>query len=89
MRQAGLRPRDTSPEAWELQLQILRRMTPEERSARACELSRMTRELALAGIRTRYPDASPREVKLRLAVLTIGAEMVRKVYGWDAEKEGY
>ena len=46
-------------------------------------VSRMTiavQELALAGIRERHPDASEREVFLRLAVFKLGPELVRKVY---------
>ena len=84
-----MRPRDTSPEAWEVQLRLLREMTAEERLLRACRLSRLAKEFALAGIRLRHPNATEDEVRLRLAALMLGAELCRKVYGWDPDKEGY
>jgi hypothetical protein len=37
-------------------------------------------ELARAGIRQRYPDASPREQFLRLARITLGPELARNAY---------
>ena len=43
-------------------------------------LTQATSELALAGLKQRYPDASPRELFLRLAMLTLGAELARKAY---------
>lgn len=37
-------------------------------------------ELARAGIRHRHPDASPREQFLRLAIVTLGADLACKAY---------
>jgi hypothetical protein len=42
-------------------LEILRRMTPEQRLLKAFELTEMSHELLRAGIRQRYPDAGPEE----------------------------
>lgn len=47
----------------QLYLQILRRMTPEQRLAKAFELSAFAKELFLAGLRQRFPDASEAEIK--------------------------
>jgi hypothetical protein len=43
-------------------------------------LNRAAREMALAGVRQRYPGASDREVFLRLAILTLGPELARQAY---------
>jgi len=47
------------------------------------------REFALAGLRARYPSASPGELQRRLAALVLDRDIVRRVYGWDPAKEGY
>lgn len=44
-------------------------------------LNRTARALALAGLRRRYPDASPEELRRRLADLVLGSEMAALVYG--------
>ena len=49
----------------------------------------MARNLAMSGVRSRYPNASPEELRRRFAALVLDAETVRRVYGWDPEKEGY
>ncbi len=44
-------------------LEVLRRMTPEQRLLKALELSRVSRELFLAGLRKRFPDLSDEELR--------------------------
>jgi hypothetical protein len=46
-----------------LYLQTLRGMTAEQRLMKAFELSELSHELLRAGIRQRYPDAAPDEVR--------------------------
>jgi hypothetical protein len=43
-------------------IEILRRMTPERRLAKAVELSEMTREALRAGLAERHPEATPDEL---------------------------
>lgn len=76
-----MRPRDTSPEAWKVQMDLIRRMSPEERLERCFELSDMVEGFAKAGLRQKYPRASDREIFLRLAHRKLGAELYNKVYG--------
>jgi hypothetical protein len=76
-----MRPADTSPEAWKLYLDLQRRLTPGEKIARAIEHSEFIREMAKAGVRSRYPHASEEELHLRFARLMLGAELFCKVYG--------
>ena len=44
-------------------IEVLRRMTPEQRLMKALELSEMSRELTRAGLRERFPDASEEEIQ--------------------------
>lgn len=46
----------------QLYLEALRRMTPEQRLLKACELSDMTKELLRIGIRRRHPDYSEAQI---------------------------
>jgi hypothetical protein len=75
------RPADTSPEAWEVYLDIQRRMTPEEKVARVFEWSELVRQFAEAGLRRQYPTAGEPEILLRYARRTIGPELFRRAYG--------
>lgn len=59
-------PLDTSPEIEEMQLQIRRSMTPEQRLLVALDLSDCCRELRKAGIRRDHPDWSERQVMIEL-----------------------
>lgn len=61
---------DTSAEAAEIQLEIFRRMTGEERLRRALELSDFFREVSLSRIRAEHPDWSEWEVKRELLRIT-------------------
>lgn len=44
------------------------------------QMNATVRQLALAGIKQRYPGAGARERFLRLAQLTLGDELARKAY---------
>src|SRR5579863_9255790 len=74
-------PSDTSPEAWRVFLDLVRRATPGERMKRALELSQTVRSLAEAGMRARHPHAGEREIFLRMARLYLGDELAQTVYG--------
>lgn len=71
---------DTPPEIERLLVEGWRRMPPAEKLRLVFQMSRTTRELALAGVRQRYPAASPREHFLRLAVVVLGDDLARRVY---------
>jgi hypothetical protein len=76
-----MKPEDTSPEAWQILLDIYRRMTPDEKLQRTFEMSDFLRSICEAGIRTAHPSASEREVFLRLTQRTIGHELFQRAYG--------
>ena len=46
-----------------LYIETLIRMTPEQRLLKAFELSAMTRELFLEGLRKRFPEKNKEEIK--------------------------
>ena len=81
-----MRPRDASPEAWRVWLDLVRKMPPGERLARALELSETARLASEAGLRQQYPQASVREIFLRLAQRSLGGDLFARVYGneWSA-----
>lgn len=74
-------PRDTSPEAWNVYLDIQRRMSPSEKLRRAFEFSAFVNGLADGVLRQKYPAAGEREIFLRGARQRLGAELFRKAYG--------
>lgn len=74
------RNRDTPPEIEQRQIEAWRRMTPAEKLALVLRLSANVRQLALAGVRQRYPQASAREQQLRLAQVLLGDDLARAVY---------
>jgi hypothetical protein len=72
---------DTSPEA-EAVLFKLWREAPAWRKLEMMEgLNRTARQLTLVGLRQRFPDASPEELRRRLAAITLGEELAARVYG--------
>lgn len=44
-------------------LEILRRMTPEQRAKKAFELTEFSRKVFLTGLRQRYPEKSDDEIR--------------------------
>lgn len=73
---------DTSPDAERLQFELWSRMSPAEKFEAFSQLMAMAEALAEAGIRQRHPAADDREVFLRRATQTLGADTVRRLYGW-------
>jgi hypothetical protein len=55
-------------------------MTASEKATIISGLTQAVYELARAGIRHRYPHASPREQFLRLAIVSLGPDLARKAY---------
>ena len=71
---------DTDPAIEQRQIEGWRRLTPADKLALVMRMNANVRQLALAGVRQRYPRASPREQFLRLAQVMLGDELARKVY---------
>ena len=75
-----MRARDTSQEAYELQLRRYRAMGDEERAGLALEMSDDIRSVAAEGIRQRHPQYSERDVRKALVALLYGAEAAARIW---------
>ena len=71
---------DTTPAAEEVQRAIYRRLGGRERIAIAFRLNETVRRMAVAGIRSRHPEYSDREVQQAFARLRLGDALVRQVW---------
>lgn len=72
---------DTDPKIEKMQIQLWRQASPTRKMHMLAQLNASVRILALAGLRSRYPNATETELRRRLADLVLGEELARKVYG--------
>lgn len=73
---------DTHPDALRVWLQCIHRMTASEKLDRIAEMWEMMNALQSAEVRRLYPDASDREVFLRVAARRLTPEEMMNAYGW-------
>ena len=71
---------DTTPEIERMQIERWRAMTPAQKAEIVSGLTKAAYELARAGVRSRHPDASPREQFLRLALDVLGRDLACRAY---------
>jgi len=76
---------DTDLEPLEVFLQLHRQMTSGARAARVFELTAFQEDLQRASVKSMYPEATEREVFLRVAARRLDRETMVRVYGWDPE----
>lgn len=79
---------DTSPEAHEVYVRLLRKKTLGERVRMVARLNDAADTMALARLRRDYPDDTARQRRLRLQALKYGDELMKRVFGWDPSVEG-
>jgi hypothetical protein len=72
---------DTSPEIASAQLERYREMSVERKLELVEDANATARVLALTGLATRHPEASERELHLRLFHLLHGAELATRAWG--------
>lgn len=77
---------DTSPETEQVLFAMLRHMPAWRKLDLVAQLNQTVRELALGGLRERYPQAAQAEIRRRLADLVLGSELAEKAYGPLIEK---
>jgi len=80
-RDVGTLSRDTTPEAEAVMLESLRRMSAWRRLELLDDACVTARELALAGLRIRHPDASEPEIRRLLMDVLLGPHLAARVYG--------
>ena len=72
---------DTQPEAEAVQIALLRLAPAWRKLELVGQLNAAVRTLALSGLRQRYPQATPQELRRLLADLVLGPELAARVYG--------
>lgn len=76
---------DTSEEAERIWFARLRAMGPWQRLRMVFDLCEAADTLALAGLRARHPQATERELRLRLAATRYDRETMIRAFGWDPD----
>jgi hypothetical protein len=76
---------DTTPEALEVWLDLLRKMPAGKKLIGALDLSDFVFEIAQSGVRSDFPEADEREVFLRTVARHLTREEMNRVYGWNPE----
>jgi hypothetical protein len=71
---------DTDAEVERLQIAGWRNMSPVQKAATVSGLTSAMFEVARAGVRARFPNATAREQFLRLAIQTLGADLAARAY---------
>ncbi len=74
---------DTSAEAFEVLIELQRKMSPSDKLACALKSSALLMALTEASVRRMYPQASEREVFLRCAARHLDPDTMTLAYGWD------
>jgi hypothetical protein len=72
---------DTRPEAEAVLIGMLRQAPPWRKLHMVGQLNQTVRTLALSGLRQRHPQATPQELRRRLADLLLGPDLAAQVYG--------
>ena len=79
-----MRPLDTTLDAHEVRLTLLREAGPTRRLNMACAMSEGVRTLSEAGVRARHPEYSDEEVLLALRRMLLGDKLYQQV--WPAAR---
>ncbi len=78
---------DTHPDAERVQIELLRRATPERRAALALALSQHVAQLTRKAIRRANPGASETEIDLKYVALQYGQDLADRVRAYlDARR---
>lgn len=89
---AQLRPEygnsDTPPEVLRVQYDIYRGMSPARKFELVLDTYEMGKQLAMAGLRARNPNATEEELRRLWAQDHLGRELFEKVYGTFAHERG-
>ena len=80
---------DTSREVEARVVEGWRSMSAAQKVQQVQQLIRTSRRFSLAGIRARHPEATEKELRLRLASYWLDRETMIRLFGWDPEVRGY
>ena len=79
---------DTDSKAFEVLIQLQRKMSGGEKLACVLQTSAMLMALTEENVRKLYPVATEREIFLRSAARRLDRETMIRAYGWDPEDAG-
>jgi hypothetical protein len=65
------------------------RLAPEQKLSMAFALTNTMRQLILADLRYRFPEADNDEIRRRFIARVLPREMVIRAYGFDPNEEGF
>jgi hypothetical protein len=74
---------DTDPKALEVFIDLQRKMSPAQKVAGVFQMNEMLWRTTEAHERQSHPEASDREIFLRVASHRLDRETMIRVYGWD------
>lgn len=80
---------DTTPEAQRMQYEMMRRLSPEQKLSLALALTDTMRQLVLADLHHRFPQADSEEIRRRFIARVLPREDVIRAYGFDPKAEGF
>jgi hypothetical protein len=88
---SGYRPQspDTDPAAERYLFDRLRGLPPWRKAEMLSASTDAAYELAMAGVRLRYPAATQGESRKRYAAIVLGREASMALFDWDPEREGW
>lgn len=91
MNPGGYRPQssDTDAAVERYLFDKLRCLPPWRKAEMLSASTRAAYDLAMAGVRLRYPSASVKESRKRYAALVLGRDASIALFGWDPEQEGW
>jgi hypothetical protein len=80
---------DTTPEAQRKQYELMRNLSPEQKLSLAFTLTNTMRQLVLADLHHRFPNADREEIRRRFIARMLPREDVIRAYGFDPKAEGF
>ena len=80
---------DTTPQIQRKHYELMRNLSPERKLSMAFALTDATRQLVLADLRHRFPQASEEEIRQRFIARVLPRQDVIRAYGFDPKAEGF
>ena len=81
--------RDTTVDAQRKHYEMMRRLSPTQRLALAFELTDAARNMILADLQHRFPQATQDEIRRRFISRVLPREDVIRAYGFDPRSEEF
>ena len=79
---------DTTPEMQRKQFELMQTLSPEQKLSLAFALTNTMRQLVLADLHHRFPQADHEEIRRRFIARVLPREDVIRAYGFDPKAEG-